>query len=313
MIFGVLGAMLLCAGLFLGWKQNQIVAVWPKVEATVTQSRVVMKSPTTFGAEITISYPVGGKERTNTITPGYETASREAMETKLKDFAPGSQHPIRYNPASPDTLIFNAGYTSDFFTLPLVLSLTGLILIGIGAAPVMLGRVRQPAKADENAADDTDGVVKMVGGTFAAIGALILAVALAMNLNLMSRQTWPKTEATVARSEIVSYQTGGTNGNPTSTYFVAKIEFRYRVNEREYTAPITAGNGAKSRERHAPILKTFAPGTRHPIHYNPDNFNAITFAGEGRLWVWIIGAMGGGFLGIGLLCLVVFRARPAKH
>lgn len=312
MIFGVLGALLLLAGLFLGWKQNQIVTTWPKAEATVVESRIVEKSPTTFGAEITFRYRTGSGERTTTVTPGYETASREAMQSKIKEFARGSHHAVRFNPRSPDSLIFNADYTSDFFTLPLVLSLTGLILMGAGAAPALLNRSTKTAAHVVTPADATDSVARMVGGTFAIIGALTLAVAFALNVNLISRQSWPQTEATVSQSRIASYKTGGTNGNPTSTYYAMKIEFRYRVNGREYLAPITAGDGARSRAHLEPILPTFAPGTHHPIHYNPDNPKAITFASEGRLWVWIIGAMGGGFLGIGLLCLVLFRARAVK-
>ncbi len=311
MIFGVLGALLLLAGVFLGWKQNQILTTWPKVEATVIESRIVMKSPTTFGAEITFRYPADAKERTTTITPGFETASREKMQAKLKQFAPGSEHLVRFNPRDPDILIFNAGYTSDFFTLPLVLSLTGLVLAAVGIAPALLGRTARPVKSSA-ATDNSDGVAQMVGGTFAVIGALILAVAFALNVNLLSRQSWPKTEAAVSQSRIVSYKTGGTNGNPTRTHYVMKIEFRYRVDGREYLAPINAGDGAKSRERLEPVLAKFSPGSRHPIHYNPANPKAITFASEGRLWVWIIGAMGTGLLAIGLLCLVLSRARPAK-
>lgn len=311
MLFGVLGALLLLAGAFLGWKQNQIATVWPKVEATVIESRIVMKSQTTFGAEITFRYPVGAQERTTTVTPGFETTLREAIQSKIQQFKPGSRHSIRFNPRDPNIVIFNAGYTSDFFTMPLVLSLTGLVLAAIGVAPALLGRTARPAKPGAPA-NSSDGVAQMVGGTFAVIGTLILAVAFALNVNLLSRQSWPQTEATVSQSRIVSYKTGGTNGNPTRTHYVMKIQFRYHISGREYLAPISAGDGAKSRERLEPILAKFAPGSRHPIHYNPANPKAISFASEGRLWVWIIGAMGTGLLAIGLLCLTLFRTRPAK-
>jgi len=307
LLFGVFGAILLAIGLWQGAGQYRVLTSWPPVKATVTQSRVTMKSPTSYSAEITLRYQSGGEERTATVTPGYETSLRETMTAKVKAFAPGSHHAVRVDPKNPGNVVLNADSTIEFFLLPMVLCLTGVIFLGVGAAPWLLERTVRPRPAAPSL-ETAERLPQLVGGTFGAVGVLILALALWMFTSTHARATWPQTPATVTRCRVINYSNSSSNNRPSRPNHALEIEFRYTVNGQTYTAPTVAASGSASRERVEALLPAFAPGTKHLVRYNPADPGAMTFEQEGYLWVWILGLMGAVFLGMGLLCLVVFRA-----
>lgn len=149
-------------GLWMGNIQYTILKTWPTVDAEVIKSQVNYvgrsSSPRTglsssrYEAEIEFRYTVGGKEYIARSTPGYRTSRYSLMKHIVDAYAPGTRHPIRYNPEYPRIIFFNAGYNFGFFFLPIMFGGMGLLFTGIGlitlnvapAGCVGLGRQCQP-------------------------------------------------------------------------------------------------------------------------------------------------------------------------
>jgi Protein of unknown function (DUF3592)/zinc-ribbon domain len=141
------GAFLTCVGLpsvviglWMGHVQSTVIKTWPIVDAEVITSQVNATSGTTrtgfpvtrYEAEIVFRYTVGGKEYTSRSTPGYMNSRYSIMKRIVDTYAPGTYHPIRYNPEYPNIIIFNAGYNFGFFLLPVMFGGMGLLFTVIG-------------------------------------------------------------------------------------------------------------------------------------------------------------------------------------
>jgi uncharacterized protein DUF3592/zinc ribbon protein len=142
-----MGAFLTCVGLpsvviglWMGHVQSTTIKTWPIVDAEVIKSQVNATRGTTrngfpvtrYEAEIVFRYTVGGKEYTSRSTPGYMTSRYSIMKRIVDTYAPGTYHPIRYNPEYPNIVIFNAGYNFGFFLLPVMFGGMGLLFTVIG-------------------------------------------------------------------------------------------------------------------------------------------------------------------------------------
>jgi hypothetical protein len=143
----LVGAFLTCVGspsvvigLWMGHVQSTVIKTWPIVDAEVIKSQVNATRGTTrngfpvtrYEAEIVFRYTVGGKEYTSRSTPGYMTSRYSIMKRIVDTYAPGTHHPIRYNPEYPNIIIFNAGYNFAFFLLPVMFGGGGLLFTVIG-------------------------------------------------------------------------------------------------------------------------------------------------------------------------------------
>lgn len=143
----LVGAFLTCVGspsvvigLWMGHVQSTVIKTWPIVDAEVIKSQVNATRGTTrngfpvtrYEAEIVFRYTVGGKEYTSRSTPGYMTSRYSIMKRIVDTYAPGTHHPIRYNPEYPNIVIFNAGYNFAFFLLPVMFGGGGLLFTVIG-------------------------------------------------------------------------------------------------------------------------------------------------------------------------------------
>ena len=143
----LVGAFLTCVGLpsvgvglWMGHVQSTVIKTWPTVDAEVITSQVNATRGTTrngfrvtrYEAEIVFRYTVGGKEYTSRSTPGYMTARYSIMKRIADTYAPGTHHPIRYNPEYPSTVLFNVGYNFAFFLLPVTFGGLGLLFTVIG-------------------------------------------------------------------------------------------------------------------------------------------------------------------------------------
>ncbi len=140
-VFAVLGLGLLAGAGWSGNRQYMILTTWPTVEAEVTKSQVTHHishdsrhntDTTMYQAKIEFHYMVENKEFTTPSTPGYSTSSYTSMKHMADVYAPGTRHPIRYNPADPNDIRFNAGYTFGFFFLPVLLGGMGIGFGGVG-------------------------------------------------------------------------------------------------------------------------------------------------------------------------------------
>lgn len=143
-IFAIVGVVLLGIGGWLGNRQYTIITTWPAVDAEVTRSRVTSgrdsKGTAMYGAEIEFRYTVAGKERVTPSSVGYTTSSYLDMKHKVDRYAPGTRHPVRYNPTDPDDIRFNAGYNFGFFLLPIVLGGMGMVFASLGIAGLFTSR-----------------------------------------------------------------------------------------------------------------------------------------------------------------------------
>jgi len=135
-IFFVVGLGLLGGAGWAGNRQYTILKTWPSVEAQVVNSEVIQyrdsDGDTMFKAAIDFRYTVDGKEYMVPSSSSYSSSSRSQMRKKVDAYAPGTRHPIRYNPADPGDMRFDVGYNFGFFFLPVLLGGMGIVFAGIG-------------------------------------------------------------------------------------------------------------------------------------------------------------------------------------
>jgi hypothetical protein len=142
----VVGPILTLAGLgclsFAWWSGNRqytILKSWPAVEAKVMKSEVVRRrsaarrteNHTTYGVAIIFHYTVDGAAHT-TRAPEGRTWSEGGAKRMAAQYASGTRHLVHYNPGDPNDIRFDVGYNFDFFFLPIVFGVTGVVLAGVG-------------------------------------------------------------------------------------------------------------------------------------------------------------------------------------
>jgi Protein of unknown function (DUF3592) len=133
------------------WKANSLKS-WPAVEAEVTKSEVsgpsshsssgTLVAPgltgshkTVYSTKVEFRFAAAGKQFTASSSD--ESDDRGGANQTARGFVPGTRHTIRYNPANPNEIRFNAGYfnvvyTVMFFENPIFFGLLGLVLAGNG-------------------------------------------------------------------------------------------------------------------------------------------------------------------------------------
>jgi hypothetical protein len=146
-IFSIIGVVMLLLAGWTGHRQYSILKTWPSVEAEVVNSQVIRshdaESGTTYRAAIDFRYVVEGKEYTAPASSSYSSSSYSQMKQKVDDYAIGTRHPIRYNPADPNDMRFDVGYNFNFFFLPGLLGLMGLVFGGLGVGILLASRTQQ--------------------------------------------------------------------------------------------------------------------------------------------------------------------------
>jgi hypothetical protein len=144
----LMGLGLLIGAWFTGNRQYTILKKWPTVDAEVARSELThhqhkfahdASSTTVYQAQIDFRYTVGGKEYTSPTGSDYSTSDYAEMRGKVDTYAPGTHHTIRYNPANPNEIRYDAGFTFGFFLAPLIFLGTGLISAGGGAVLFFAG------------------------------------------------------------------------------------------------------------------------------------------------------------------------------
>ena len=153
-VFTVVGLSLLAGGLWSGNRQYTILKSWPTVDAEVTKSEVghhvshdsdTNRDTDMYQTRVEFRYTLNGKEYLTTSDAGYSTSSYPEMKRLADKFAPGTRHAIKYNPADPNDIRFNAEYSFGFFLLPVIFGGLGLVfsLVGI-VLLVVASRVSKP-------------------------------------------------------------------------------------------------------------------------------------------------------------------------
>jgi hypothetical protein len=94
---------------------------------------------TLYQAHIDFRYYVGGKLYTTPTGSDYSSSDYAGMKQRAEANAPGTHHSIRYDPANPYAIRYDAGYTLAFFLGPLILLFSGLMSTSIGVVFFLLG------------------------------------------------------------------------------------------------------------------------------------------------------------------------------
>ena len=140
----VVGLTLLALAGWFGSRQYTILKSWRCAEATVTRSQVhrffSKQGNPLYQASVEFQYTVDGRTFKATSDPGDFTPDYDAMKRMADAYAPGTRHPIRYNPADPNDIRMNAGYNLNFFGVPALLGGVGLWFAGLGVGVMVASR-----------------------------------------------------------------------------------------------------------------------------------------------------------------------------
>ncbi len=135
-IFVPIGIVLLGVAVWLFEQRREILDTWPETQAEVTHSELTYErsrsGSSMYSAVYVFRYTVQGREYTAKDGPGYSTSSYSSMAEKVQKYAPGTRHPIRYNPANPAEIRIEAGYNLSTFGIPLMVAAMGLVFAGLG-------------------------------------------------------------------------------------------------------------------------------------------------------------------------------------
>jgi len=95
-----------------------------------------------FQMKGTFRYAVDGKERESSASSHFGSSDFGWLAARALAYNPGSQYPIRYDPARPEVFEFGAGYNALYFRTPLqylwaaaVCLLLGLLLLHFSQGP----------------------------------------------------------------------------------------------------------------------------------------------------------------------------------
>ena len=155
----LLGLGLLAGGWFSAKRQYTILKDWPTVDAVVMRSELVSRQErmthnrlvTLYQAHIDFRYAVAGKQYTAPAGSDFSSSNYAEMKRRVEANAAGTHRSIRYDPANPYAIRYDAGYTFAFFLGPLTLLCSGLMSVTVGVAFFILGsmigkgRVQCPA------------------------------------------------------------------------------------------------------------------------------------------------------------------------
>ena len=145
----LVGVGLLAGGWFSAKLQYTIVKHWPTVDAVVMRSLLVShqermgrhnRLTTLYQAQIDFRYSVGDKWYTSPAGSEYSSSDYAEMKRRVEANAPGTHHSIRYDPANPRAIRYDAGYTFTFFMAPLIFLVAGLLSTTIGVVFFLAGR-----------------------------------------------------------------------------------------------------------------------------------------------------------------------------
>jgi hypothetical protein len=143
-VFLPIGIILLGVAAWFFEQRREILNTWPETQAEVTHSEITYSRSKSGGsmysAVYVFRYHVKGRDYITKDDPGYSTSSYSSMEEKVQKYAPGTRHPIRYNPANPEEIRIEAGYNLSTFGIPLGVAAMGLVFAGVGLGVLRGGR-----------------------------------------------------------------------------------------------------------------------------------------------------------------------------
>jgi hypothetical protein len=129
---------------------------------------------------------------------------------------------------------------------------------------------------------------------------------------------WPSTDGVVVRGTVQeTLEAPYAKGAMLVHRYTPKIEFRYTVSGRDYTTEAPSVYTADTYEKAAAnLVRMYAPGTHHPIRYNPRDprdirFGIIQFGPLAFSFLLLIGGVV--LSGVGLNSLVMGYSQRLGH
>ena len=120
----LLAALLLTATAF--WQarhQWTVLSRWKPVTGTLLRREVLRNHDADgflyFKMKGTFRYPVDGKEQESSALSYFGSSDFGWISPRTLAYDPGSQYPVRYDPARPEAFEFGAGYNRLYFRTPL--------------------------------------------------------------------------------------------------------------------------------------------------------------------------------------------------
>lgn len=121
---------------------------------------------------------------------------------------------------------------------------------------------------------------------------------------------WPCTDGIVMRGAVQEvFKTPSAKGEMPIRSYAPKVEFRYRAGGQDYTTETLSVYIADTYEQAAASLaRMYAPGTHHPIRYNPRNprdirFGIIDFGSLAFSFLLLFGGVALSVMGLNALVL----------
>jgi len=120
----------------------------------------------------------------------------------------------------------------------------------------------------------SSGVMGLIVGVSLTVAGILVGSQLHIVWN-----TWPSTDGVVARGSVQeTLPVPNSKGGLPIRRYTPQIEFRYTVDGKGYTSKAPSVYTADTFEKAAAnLIHMYAPGTHHPIRYNPRNPGEIEF------------------------------------
>jgi hypothetical protein len=171
--------------------------------------------------------------------------------------------------------------------------------------------------AMENNDTKQDLVTKGVMGLLLGLSLMLAGIWVGRQLHIVWN-IWPSTDGVVVRGtsqEVIDIPY--TEGGGAYYSYVPRIEFSYTVGGKRYTTEAPSVYSANTFDQAAANLsRMYAPGTHHPIRYNPRNPRDIQFGiiEFGPLaFAFLLVTVGGVLSAIGLHSLALAYAQGAEQ
>jgi hypothetical protein len=161
-VFKVLGGIFLFFGLiclagagWTGYRQYTLLERWPQVDAAVTQCRMNSQpmtytdtnnqriTTTEYSLALEFRYTVAGREYTSPASSSLSSDNYNVMRRKADEYAPGTHHPIRYNPDDPKDIRYDVSLNIGFAIFAVILGIFGVIATAVGGAMLRAFRRRR--------------------------------------------------------------------------------------------------------------------------------------------------------------------------
>ena len=150
-------------------------------------------------------------------------------------------------------------------------------------------------------------VSKGVMGLLVGLSLIVAGIGVGRQLHIVWN-VWPSTDGVVVRGAVQDVlQVPSAKGGMPIHRYTPKIEFRYTVSGRDYTTEAPSVYTADTYEKAAANLsRMYAPGTHHPIRYNPRDpgdiqFGIIPFGPLAFAFLLLIGGVALSAAGLGSL------------